>query len=77
MSEQITAKQHHFQYPKALAEVTVTTREQRALFNFLRLKTMYPDEVFNKDDFAIYPGWMEYLQTIDALVSLTSTQESQ
>jgi hypothetical protein len=77
MSEQITAKQHHFQYPRALAEVKVTTREQRALFNFLRLKTMYPDEVFNHDDFAIYPGWMEYLQTIDALVSLTSTQESQ
>jgi len=77
MSEQITAKQYHFQYPKALAEVKVTTREQRALFNFLRLKTMYPDEVFNNDDFAIYPGWMEYLQTIDTLVSLISIQESQ
>lgn len=77
MSEQITTKQHHFQYPKALAEVKVTTREQRALFNVLRLKTIYPDEVFNDDDFAIYPGWMEYLQTIDALVSLTSTQEGQ
>jgi hypothetical protein len=77
MSEKITAKQHHFQYSKALAEVKVTTREQRALFNVLRLKTMYPDEVFNNDDFAIYPGWMEYLQTIDALVSLTSTQEGQ
>jgi hypothetical protein len=77
MSEQVTAKQHHFQYPTALAEVKVTTREQRTLFNVLRLKTIYPDEVFNNDDLAIYPGWMEYLQTIDALVSLTSTQESQ
>jgi hypothetical protein len=76
MAEQITAKQHHFQYPRSLAEVEVTTREQRALFNFLRLKTMYPDEAFNKDDFAIYPGWMEYLQTIDMLTSLMGTPEN-
>jgi hypothetical protein len=73
MAEQITAKQHHLQYPRSLAEVEVTTREQRALFNFLRIKTMYPDEAFNKDDFAIYPGWMEYLQMIDMLVSLMDT----
>lgn len=76
MSEQIAAKQHHFQYPKALAEVEVTTREQRALFDFLRVKTLYPDEAFNKDDFANYPGWMEYLQTIDMLASLMGTQET-
>lgn len=76
MSAQITAKQHHFQCPKSLAEVELTTREQRALFNFLRVKTRYPDETFNKDDFAMYPGWMEYLQTINMLVSLTSTQEN-
>lgn len=76
MSEQITAKEHHFQYPKALSEVEVTTREQRALFNFLRLKTIYPYETFRNDDFAIYPGWMEYLQTIDMLVSLSSAQEN-
>jgi hypothetical protein len=75
MSEQITSTQYHFQFPKALAEVEVTTREQRALFNFLRLKTIYPDEVFRPDDFAIYPGWMEYLQTIDMLVSLQSAQQ--
>jgi hypothetical protein len=74
MSEQITAKQHHFHYPKALAEVEVTTREQRALFNFLRVKAMYPDEAFDKDDFAIYPGWREYLQAIDMLASLTDTE---
>jgi hypothetical protein len=74
MSEQITAGQHHFQYPKALAEVEVATREQRALFNFLRLKTMYPDEAFNRDDFAIYPGWREYLQTIDMLASLSGSE---
>ena len=74
MSAQITAKQHHFQHPKSLAEVETTTREQRALFNFLRVKTMYPDEVFNNDDFAIYPGWMEYLQTIDMLMSFSNPQ---
>ena len=74
MTEQVTAKQRHFQFPQALAEVEVSTREQRALFNFLRLKTMYPDEAFNKDDFAIYPGWREYLQTIDILASLDNSQ---
>ena len=76
MSAQITAKQHHFQHLKSLAEVETTTREQRALFNFLRVKTMYPDEVFNNDDFAIYPGWMEYLQTIDTLMSFNNTQQN-
>jgi hypothetical protein len=76
MSAQITAQQYHFQHPKALAEVETTTREQRALFNFLRVKTTYPDEVFNKDDFAIYPGWMEYLQTIDLLVSFRNAQKN-
>jgi len=76
MSAQIAAKQHHFQHPKSLAEVETTTREQRALFNFLRVKTIYPDEVFNNDDFAIYPGWMEYLQTIDTLMSFNNTQQN-
>lgn len=70
MAAQVTSKQYHFQYPKPLSDVEVTTKEQRALFNFLRLKTIYPDESFNRDDFAIYPGWKEYLQTIDMLVSL-------
>ena len=76
MSEKITAKEHHFKHPKALSEVEVTTREQRALFNFLRLKTIYPDEPFRNEDFAIYPGWMEYLQTVDRLVSLSGPQEN-
>jgi hypothetical protein len=76
MSAHITTKKHHFRHPRALAEVKTTTREQRALFNFLRVKTIYPDEVFNNDDFAIYPGWMEYLQTIDMLVSFRNTQKN-
>ncbi|HLO16692.1 MAG TPA: sulfotransferase [Anaerolineales bacterium] len=76
MAEHITAKQHHFKHPAPLSEVEVTTKEQRALFNFLRLKTIYPDEAFNRDDFSIYPGWMEYLQTIDLLVTLNNIQKS-
>jgi len=77
LSAQISVKKHHFQHPQALAEVGTTTREQRALFNFLRVKTMYPDEVFNNDDFAIYPGWREYLQVIDMLVSSNAFNDTQ
>jgi len=77
LSAQISVEKQHFQHPQALAEVGTTTREQRALFNFLRVKTMYPDEVFNKDDFAIYPGWMEYLQVIDMLVSSNAFNDTQ
>jgi len=77
LSAQISVKKHHFQHPQALAEVGTTTREQRALFNFLRVKTMYPDEVFDNDDFAIYPGWREYLQVIDMLVSSNAFNDTQ
>jgi len=77
LSAQISTEKHHFQHPQGLAEVGTTTREQRALFNFLRVKTMYPDEVFNNDDFAIYPGWMEYLQVIDMLVSSNAFNNTQ
>lgn len=75
MTAQISAKQYHFQHPNALAKVKVTTKEQRALYNFLRVKTMYPDEPFIKDDFALYPGWMEYIQTMDMLFSSNDTQD--
>jgi hypothetical protein len=76
MSAHVTAKQHHFQHPKAFSEIEVTTREQRALFNFLRLRTIYPNEHFRNDDFALYPGWLEYLQTINMLLSLNETQDN-
>ena len=76
MMEQISAGQHHYQHPKPLADIETTTREQRALYNFLRVKTMYADETFNKDDFTLYPGWLEYLQTMDAFVSMIQTQEN-
>lgn len=76
MTEQISVGQHHYQHPNSLADIETTTREQRALYNFLRVKTMYADETFNKDDFALYPGWLEYLQTMDAFVSMIQTKES-
>jgi hypothetical protein len=76
MTSQIATDQHHFQHPEALAKIKVTTREQRALYNFLRIKTMYPEEPFIQDDFALYPGWMEYIQAMDMLFSSGETQES-
>jgi hypothetical protein len=76
MTLQIATDQHHFQHPRPLAEVETTTQEQRALYNFLRVKTMYPDETFNKDDFALYPGWLEYLQTMSMMASFGDEQES-
>ena len=75
MATQISDKQHHFQHSQALAKVKVTTREQRALYNFLRVKTIYPDESFIEDDFALYPGWIEYIQTMDMLFSSNGTQD--
>jgi hypothetical protein len=76
MLSQISENQRHYRYEKSLAEMGSATREQRALYDFLRVKTLYPDEAFNKDDFSLYPGWREYLQTMDMLLSLTGTQEA-
>lgn len=77
MVAQIDPRQHHHRNLKSLSEIEQTTREQRALYNFLRVKTMYPDEVFNKDDFALYPGWREYLQVMDMLLALSESPESE
>ena len=71
MTSQIASAQHHFRHPGSLAEVETTTKEQRALYNFLRVKTTYPDETFNQDDFALYPGSLEYLQAMNTLVSFS------
>lgn len=76
MVEPVTAGGRHFQHSHSLADVETCTREQRALFNFLRVKTLYPDESFNPDDFAPYPGWLEYLQTLDVLVSAMKQEGS-
>jgi hypothetical protein len=70
MIPQVERGQRHHVYGKALAEMEQSTREQRALYNFLRVKIMYPDEAFQKDDFALYPGWREYLQAMHMLLSL-------
>jgi hypothetical protein len=67
MTEQVKSSGRHFAHPQALAEVETSTREQRALFDFLRVKTMYPHESYDPNDFALYPGWLEYLQTMDML----------
>ncbi len=73
---EVQAGQHHYRESRSLAQVEQTMREQRALYNFLRVKTIYPSEAFNQDDFALYPGWREYLQAVDTLLSLSQASES-
>jgi hypothetical protein len=75
MLPQVASNQRHHHYGKALAEMEQATREQRALYNFLRVKIMYPDEAFQPDDFALYPGWREYLQAMDMLLALSKSQD--
>jgi hypothetical protein len=69
MASQISASQRHYQAPTSLADLETASAEQRALYNFLRVKTAYPDETFNPNDFALHPSWMEYLQAMDMLVA--------
>jgi hypothetical protein len=75
MLQQVSASQHHFQYPGSFGEIEQTTREQRALYNFLRAKTLNANEAYNKNDFALYPGWLEYLQALDRLLNANYAQE--
>jgi hypothetical protein len=76
LASQVEARQHHFHELRSLAEIEPATREQRALYDLLRVKIAYPDESFNPDDFSLYPGWREYLQVMDALLTLSKAQES-
>ncbi len=76
MAAQVTTNQYHYRAPKSLADVEITTQEQRGLYNFLRVKIDYPSESFNPNDFALYPGWREYLQTMDMLLSSNNPMES-
>ena len=71
MLPHVAGNQRHHHYPKDLAEMEQATREQRALYDFLRVKIMYPDEAFQQDDFALYPGWREYLQVMGMLMSMS------
>jgi hypothetical protein len=73
MLPQIAGNQRHHHYGKTLAEMEQATKEQRALYNFLRVKTMYPEEAFQPADFALYPGWREYLQAMDMLLALSKS----
>lgn len=76
MTSQIVVGQRHYQTPASLADLEIATAEQRALYNFMRVKTLSPNETFNANDFALYPGWLEYLQAMDMLVaSMQNTQE--
>lgn len=76
MLPQLSGNQRHHHYGKSLAEMEQATREQRALYNFLRVKIMYPDEAFQKEDFALYPGWREHLQAMDMLLALSKARET-
>lgn len=73
MLPQVEKGQRHNVYSKALAEMEQSTRQQRALYNFLRVKIMYPDEAFQTNDFALYPGWREYLQAMHMLLDLSKS----
>ena len=74
MLPQISTRERHYHAQRSLADMEQVTREQRMLYNFLRVKTLYPQETFNKDDFALYPGWKEYLQTMEMLMSMSQAQ---
>jgi hypothetical protein len=76
MYTRVAGNQRHYQYQKSLAEVEQATREQRALYNFLRVKTLYPSEAFNQTDFELYPGWREFLQSMDMLLMLSDKLET-
>jgi len=76
MGAKIASKERHYSYNKSLAEMEEATHEQRALYNFLRVKTIHPDEAFKRDDFELYPGWKDYLQGLDALLTLSNKLET-
>ena len=73
MVPQVARNQRHHHYGKALAEMPQSTREQRALYDFLRVKIRYPEEAFREEDFSLYPGWQEYLQAMDMLLTLSQS----
>ena len=77
MVPQVARNQRHHHYGKALAEMPQSTREQRALYDFLRVKIRYPDEAFREEDFSLYPGWQEYLQAMDMLLTLSQSYKDQ
>lgn len=75
MLPRVAKNQQHQHYKRSLAEMPQATREQRALYNFLRVKMLYPDETFNMDDFSLYPGWREYLESVDMLMTFQGAKD--
>jgi hypothetical protein len=75
MAACIKKSEHHYKASAGLADLEVATVQQRALYNFLRVKIMHPHESFNPHDFALYEGWREYLLTMDALISSMFTRD--
>ena len=75
MLPRVVKNQQHQHYEMSLAKMPQATREQRALYDFLRVKILYPDETFNVDDFALYAGWREYLESVDMLMTLQGAKD--
>ncbi|HXQ32978.1 MAG TPA: sulfotransferase [Anaerolineales bacterium] len=75
MLPRVAKNQQHQHYEQSLADMPQATREQRALYDFLRVKILYPDETFNVDDFALYAGWREYLESVDMLMTLQGAKD--
>ena len=75
MLPRVAKNQQHQSYPKFLAEMPQATREQRALYDFLRVKIHYPNEAYHIDDFALYAGWREYLESMDMLMTLQGARD--
>lgn len=69
MTSHIQAGHRHFESSTFLADMEFASSEQRALYNFLRVKTLHPEESYRAEDFALYPGWLEHLQMMDLAVS--------
>lgn len=75
MLPRVAKNQQHQRYQRSLAEMPQATREQRALYDFLRVKILYPDEAFKVEDFELYPGWREYLESVDMLMTLQGAKD--
>jgi hypothetical protein len=57
---------------RPFASLPLATPEQKKLYRFLRGKVASPFEPFRPADFALYPGWKDYLQSLDILFQLSN-----
>lgn len=72
MMQAVTPLLQHHQNQQPLAEQPMATPGQVALYQLLKEKCLNADQGFVADDYPIYPGWREYLLTVNALVSISS-----